>query len=446
MKDKSVYIAMATDVLHAGHIAVIQEGMKYGEVIVGVLTDEAIAAYKRVPVLSYEQRKTLFESIRGVSRVIPQTSLDYTQNLFQLRPDYVVHGDDWRCGVQSKVREAVIRTLQAWGGKLIEVPYMTELSESCEGTIYKAIRNTPDYRRALLKKMLRLKPYIRVMEASNGLSGLIVENLKLEEEEKGRVREFDAIWLSSLCDSTSKGKPDNELVDLTSRIHTVNEIMEVTTKPLLFDGDTGGQAEHFAYNIKTLERLGVSAIVIEDKKGLKRNSLLGTEVVQELEDMDIFCEKIRIGKKAQITKDFMIFARIESLIAGFPMEEALKRAFAYVEAGADGIMIHSKEADGGEVFAFMRQFQERFAQVPVILVPTTYNQYTEEELHLRGAKIIIYANHLLRSAYPAMVKTARTILEDGNSKRASQEYCMPIKEVIHLINGGGNSDKYKKFL
>lgn len=433
---KKVYIAMATDILHSGHIDIIKEGIQYGDVIIGVLTDEAIAAYKRVPVLSYEQRRNIFENIKGVCRVVPQTSLDYTENLLRLKPDYVIHGDDWNNGIQSKVREKVIHTLKAWGGELIEIPYKHELEEGNVSTSYKKMLNTPDNRRALLRKMLKLKPYIRVMEASNGLSGLIVENARIEDEENSCIREFDAIWLSSLCDSTLKGKPDNELVDLTSRVQTLNEIMEVTTKPILFDGDTGGKAEHFAYNVKTLERLGVSAVVIEDKKGLKQNSLFGTQVTQELEDIDVFCEKIRIGKQAQNTEDFMIIARIESLIAGFPPEEALKRAYAYVQAGADGIMIHSKEADGREVFAFLEQFLKQYHKVPVVLVPTAYHHYTERQLHEKGAKVIIYANHLLRSAYPAMVKTARMILEDECSQRASETYCISINEVLHLINGG----------
>lgn len=436
MKDKCVYIAMSADLIHSGHIDVIREGNKYGEVTVGVLTDEAVAAYKEAPVLPYEQRKIIFENIKGVCHVIPQRSLDYTENLRKLKPDFVIHGDDWKCGIQSRVRERVIETLKEWGGELVEIPYRQELSETVSGTSYKSIRNTPDQRRGLLKRMLKLKPYIRVMEASNGLSGLIVETMRLEDKERCCIKEFDAIWLSSLCDSTYKGKPDNELIDLTSRINTLNEIMEVTTKPVLFDGDTGGKTEHFGYNIRTLERLGVSAIVIEDKRGLKQNSLLGTEVLQELEDINVFCQKIRIGKQAQLTEDFMIFARIESLIAGFGTDEALKRAYAYVEAGADGIMIHSAEAEGREVFEFLKQFRLKYAGVPVILVPTAYNRFTEEELHGHGAKVIIYANHLLRSAYPAMVKTARMILEDGSSCRASEKYCMPIGEVVHLINGG----------
>ena len=435
-EEKKVYIAMSADVIHNGHINIIEEGSKYGKVIIGLLTDEAIASYKRMPILDYESRKQIFSNIKGVSEIICQDTLDYTKNLELLKPDYVIHGDDWKTGLQSEIRNRVIETLKKWNGQLIEVPYTkgvssTDLSESC-----KQIYNTPDNRRSLLKKLLKAKSYISVMEASNGLTGLIVENVKIENSNEGTVKQFDAMWVSSLCDSTFKGKPDIELVDLTSRINTINEIMEVTTKPIILDGDTGGKTEHFVYNVKTLERLGVSAIIIEDKTGLKKNSLFGTEVKQQLADPNEFADKIRAGKQAQVTRDFMIFARLESLIAGMGIEDALMRAKIYIEAGADGIMIHSKEKDGSEIFNFLKEFRKNYANIPVILVPTTYNNFTEQELCEKGANIIIHANHLLRSAYPAMVKTAKTILENGNSKEASEKYCMPIKEVLELIPGG----------
>ncbi len=432
---KKVYIAMSADFIHNGHMNIIDEGAKYGDVIIGLLTDEAIAMYKRAPLLNYESRKRIFESFKNVKEVVKQDTLDYTNNLRKIKPDYVIHGDDWQKGIQSVIREKVIEVLKEWDGKLIEVPYTvgsncTDLEEQ-----YRSLTNTPDNRRSKLKKLLNLKPYVTVMEASNGLSGLIVENAKEENLEEGKVKEFDAMWVSSLCDSTFKGKPDIELVDLTSRINTINEIMEVTTKPIILDGDTGGKTEHFVYNVKTLERLGVSAIIIEDKTGLKKNSLFGTEVKQILEDPDVFAEKIREGKSALATRDFMIFARLESLIAGKPISDALLRADKYIDAGADGIMIHSKEKDGEDIKKFLKQFRKKYKEVPVIVVPTTYNQFTEEELHSWGANIIIYANHLLRSAYPAMLNTAKQILKDGRSKEASEKYCTPVKEILSIIPG-----------
>ncbi len=435
MEKKKVYIAMSADFIHDGHMNIIDEGAKYGDVIIGLLTDEAIATYKRVPLLNYETRKRIFSSLKNVKEVVKQDTLDYTNNLRKIKPDYVIHGDDWQKGLQSVVRQNVIKVLKEWNGKLIEVPYTignncTDLEEA-----YRTLTNTPDNRRSKLKKLLKLKPYISVMEASNGLSGLIVENTKVENIEEGKIKEFDAMWVSSLCDSTFKGKPDIELVDLTSRINTINEIMEVTTKPIILDGDTGGKTEHFIYNVKTLERLGVSAIIIEDKTGLKKNSLFGTEVKQTLEDPYVFAEKIKAGKDALATRDFMIFARIESLIAGSTVEDALKRADIYIDAGADGIMIHSKEKDGKEIKTFLSAFRKKYQDVPVILVPTSYNQYTEEELYSWGASIIIHANHLLRSAYPAMLKTAQEILKNGRSKEVDK-YCMPIKEILTLIPGG----------
>ena len=433
---KTVYIAMSADVIHSGHINVIEEGAKYGDVIIGLLTDEAIATYKRLPILDYETREKIFKNIKNVSKVVKQSTLDYTENLRNLKPNYVVHGDDWKEGVQALIREKVIEVLKEWGGELIEVPYTKGISSTDLASQYRFLENTPDNRRSKLKKLLKVKPYVRLIDVSNGLTGLIAENIKLEDKKTATTKEFDAMWISSLCDSTFKGKPDIELVDLTSRLNTINEVMEVTTKPIILDGDTGGKIEHFTYNVKTLERMGVSAIIIEDKTGLKKNSLFGTEVKQELDDPEHFAAKIRAGKQAQVTRDFMIFARLESLIAGKGIDDALMRAKIYIEAGADGIMIHSKEKDGKDIFEFMKEFREFSKDIPIVVVPTTYNQFTEEELHEGGANIIIHANHLLRSAYPAMVNTAKSILEHGRSKEASDEYCLPVKEILTLIPGG----------
>ncbi len=430
-KRPTVYIAMSADIIHKGHINIIEEGAKLGDVTIGLLTDEAIATYKRLPVLDYETRERLFLSMRQVSRVVRQNTLSYTENLRLLQPDYVVHGDDWQTGVQSVVRAEVLRELETYGGKLIEVPYTHGVSGSEIDSHLRPLLNTPDMRRGKLRRMLKLKPYLRVMEASNGLTGLIVENVNIDNGD-GTRKEYDAMWVSSLCDSSFKGKPDIELVDITSRINTINEIMEVTTKPIILDGDTGGRTEHFAYTVRTLERLGISAVIIEDKTGLKQNSLFGTDAVQVLDDPHAFARKINTGKKAQVTRDFMIIARLESLIAGMGIDDALMRAKIYIDGGADGIMIHSKEKDGKEIVEFMRRFREYSADVPVVLVPTTYNQYTEEELSAIGGNIIIYANHLLRSAYPAMLHTAEKILQHGRSKEADED-CLPIKEVLRLI-------------
>ncbi len=436
MEKKQVYIAMSTDVLHEGHINVIKEGSKLGDVTIGLLSDEAIATYKRVPFLDYNARKEIFENIKGVTRVVRQDTLDYTDNLRKYKPDIVLHGDDWKTGIQTVVRDKVIETLKEYGGELVEIPYTKGENTSELSKKFTALANTPDTRRASLKKLLTLKPYIRAIDASNGLTGLIAEHAHVFDKERMQNKEFDAMWVSSLCDSTFKGKPDIELVDLTSRLNTINELMEVTTKPIILDGDTGGKIEHFAFNVKTLERLGVSMIIIEDKTGLKKNSLFGTEVKQTLDDPAHFAEKIRAGKQAQNTRDFMITARLESLIAGQSVDDALERAKIYLDAGVDAIMIHSKEKSGKDILEFMRRFREYAKDVPLVLVPTTYNQYTEDELHEHGANIIIHANHLLRSAYPAMMKTAESILRTGHSEEASREYCMPLKQVLELIPGG----------
>lgn len=436
MGRKKVYVTISSDFVHAGILNVVDAAASYGDVIIGALTDEVIASYKRLPLLDFETRKRVYQSLKGVTEVVEQDSIFFRDNLLMIKPDYVVHGDDWKRGLQSNVRKEVIELLSEWGGELIEIPYTFGVSSTGLEQELQSIYGAPDLRRGSLRRMISMKPYIRVMEASNGLSGLIVEKARIEDSDAGLAREYDAMWVSSLCDSSFKGKPDIELVDFTSRINTINEIMDVTTKPIILDGDTGGKVEHFVYNVKTLERMGVSAIIVEDKTGLKQNSLFGTDVPQIQEDPQVFAEKIAAGKKAQTTRDFMIFARIESLIAGAGIEDALMRAKIYIEeGGADGIMIHSKEKSGDDISSFLNSLREDYPDVPVIVVPTSYNHFTEDELAEMGANVIIYANHLLRSAYPAMLETALSILKNKRSKEVDSN-CMSISEVINFIPKG----------
>lgn len=433
MEKKTVYVGMSADMIHPGHLNIIREACKLGSVTVGVLTDAAIASYKRLPYLTYEQRAEIVSSIKGVDRVVSQTTLDYVPNLLQLKPDYVVHGDDWKEGVQKKTRERIIETMAAWGGKVIDVPYTHGVSSTAMNQRLKEIGTTPEVRLKRLRRLIGAKKIVRILESHNGLTGLIVENTNVEIN--GMKQEFDGMWASSLTDSTSKGKPDIEAVDITTRLHDLNDALEVTTKPVIFDGDTGGKIEHFVFTVRTLERLGISAVIIEDKVGLKQNSLFGTDAVQTQDSIEGFCAKIRAGKNAQITDDFMIISRIESLIAGKPVDDALERAFAYVAAGADGVMIHSKNKDGGDIKEFCQRFREQNVMTPIVAVPTTYNHVTEEELASWGVNVVIYANHMLRSAYPAMVNCAKSILTHQRSLEASNDYCMPIKDILTLIPG-----------
>ena len=401
-------------------------------VTVGVLTDAAISSYKRLPYLNYEQRSLIVKNLKGVEEVIPQSTLDYVPNLELLRPDFVVHGDDWKEGVQKETRQRVIDTISKWGGKVIDVPYTKGISSTQLNSKLKEIGTTPEIRLKRLRRLIEAKSIVRICESHSGLTGLIIENTSVEVN--GIRREFDGMWSSSLTDSTSKGKPDIEAVDLTTRLHDLNDALECTTKPIIFDGDTGGKIEHFVFTVRTLERLGISAVIIEDKIGLKKNSLFGTDAIQTQDTIDGFCNKIRAGKRAQITDDFMIIARIESFIAGKGQEDAMERALAYIEAGADGIMIHSKDKSGEDIRLFCKALRLANQSVPIVVVPTTYNHVTEEELSLWGANIVIYANHMLRSAYPAMLNTAKSILSHGRSYEAN-ELCMPVKEILELIPG-----------
>ena len=428
---KKVYIGLAADLIHQGHLNIISEGRKLGSVIIGLLTDEAIASYKRLPLIPFKERKLIVENLKGVKKVIPQTTLDYAPNLEIIKPDYVVHGDDWKTGAQKEVRSTVIKILKKWGGKLIEPKYTKGVSSTDLISAVKAQGITPGKRMETLRRLINSKPIVRILEAHNGLTGLIVEKTSIEEN--GKKIEFDGIWESSLTDSTAKGKPDTELVDFSSRFSTIEEILEVTTKPIIVDGDTGGRIEHFKFRVKTLERLGVSAIIIEDKVGEKRNSLFGTSVSQTQDSIKNFTRKISEGKKSQVTSDFMIIARVESLILKQGMEDALKRTKAYIKAGADGIMIHSKEKDGKEIIDYCKKYNLINNRVPLIVVPSTYAHMTEKELMDLGVNVVIYANQLIRSAYPSMVATAKSILQNKRSKEASNEYCMPIKEILTLI-------------
>jgi phosphoenolpyruvate phosphomutase / 2-hydroxyethylphosphonate cytidylyltransferase len=427
---KGVYVGMSADLIHHGHMNILKAAAALGEVTVGLLTDRAIASYKRLPLMTYDERKQVIENIKYVDRVVPQNTLDYVANLEAYRPKYVVHGNDWKTGAQKTTRERVINTLAKWGGELVEPDYTENISSTKLQAVLKSQGITPSLRRALLKRLLASKPIVRVIEAHNGISALIVQNISVGTP-RG-PREFDALWLSSLTDSTAKGRPDTEFVDRTSRAQTMSDMLEVTTKPIIYDGDTGGPVDHFKLLVKTLERLGVSAVIIEDKVGLKKNSLFGTDVDQTQESIPGFCEKIAAGKNACITDDFMVIARVESLILNQGQADALERSLAYVGAGADGIMIHSRQKDPAEIIEFCKAFREVHPHVPIIAVPSTYSQITETELAEIGVNIVIYANHLLRAAYPAMKRAAECILMHERALEADKE-CMPINEVIRLI-------------
>lgn len=426
---KKVYVGMSADLVHPGHMNILKVAATLGEVTVGLLTDKAIASYKRLPYMTYSQRKSVIENIKGVKEVIPQNTLDYRPNLELLKPDFVVHGDDWKEGVQAKTRQQVIDTLALWGGELIEPSYTDGISSTALNKSLKELGTTPDIRRKRLRRLIDSKEVVRIMETHNALSGLIVENIKANNG-----IEYDGMWSSSLTDSTSKGKPDIEAVDVTARINTVNEIFEVTTKPMIYDADTGGIAEHFVFTVRTLERTGVSAVIIEDKTGLKKNSLFGTEVEQTQDSIENFCAKIKVGKKAQITDDFMIIARIESLILDKGMDDAITRAKAYIEAGADGIMIHSRQKSPDEILEFCKILRDYNENIPIVVVPTSFNQITAKDLSKAGVNIVIYANHMLRAAYPGMKNVAKSILENDRSLEA-EEQLLSIKEILDLIPG-----------
>ncbi len=428
----TVYIGLTVDVLHHGHINLIRKGAEHGDVIIGLMTDRAIAQHKRLPYLTWEQRRDIVASIYGVKRVVKQDSWSYADNIREYKPDIMIHGDDWRTGPDSALRTEAINALDEHGGKLIEVPYTKGVSSGAIMADSLIIGTTPDIRRKSLRRLLDAKPMVRLLEAHSPLSALIGESVN--ETIEGERREFDGFWSSSLTDSTERGKPDIEALDISARLRNINDIFEVTTKPLVMDGDTGGKEEHFELNVRSMERLGISAVIIEDKTGLKKNSLLGNDTAQTQEDVDVFCAKIRAGRSALISEDFMIIARIESLILDKGIDDALIRARAYVAAGAHGIMIHSRQKRPDEVYKFANSFRQEFPTIPLVAVPTSYNSVTERDLQEHGFNMVIYANQMLRSAYPAMKKNARAILRHGRSLEIDEEL-ISISEILDLIPG-----------
>jgi phosphoenolpyruvate phosphomutase len=430
LNERTVYMSFSTEYIHSGHISIINKARRLGRLIVGILSDEAVSSFRRFPLIPFEERKALIENIAGVERVVEQKSLSYAENLRALKPDYVVHGDDWLDGFQKPIRQEVCEVLEEYGGKLVEYPYSNDPKFKELDAKHRAELSMPDIRRGRLRKLINMKGLVTALEAHSGITGLICEKTKVLQD--GKTYQFDAMWLSSLCDSTAKGKPDIELVDMTSRFRTIDEIMEVTTKPIIFDGDTGGLTEHFVYTVRSLERMGVSMVIIEDKTGLKKNSLFGNEVEQTQDSIENFCEKIAAGKNAQKTKEFMICARIESLILEKGMDDALNRAFAFVGAGADAIMIHSRRKDPSEIFEFVEKFRIKDSVTPIVVVPTSFNTVTEEEFKQKGVNVVIYANQLTRTGFPAMQNAARTILEHHRAKECD-DMCMSIKEIINLI-------------
>ena len=428
---KTVYTCFCTDIIHAGHLNIIEQACKYGKVIVGALSDEALIKYNKFPTISLEERIKLYESLEGVDKVVVQNSMMYDEVIEELHPDYVVHGDNWKEGPESAIRENVLKCLASYGGELVEVGYTYNPTVKKIDRQLREKLSMPEYRRKRLRQLLDIRPVVKAIEVHSGLTGLIAEKTVVEHD--GELDQFDAMWISSLCDSTAKGKPDIELVDMTSRFRTIDDVTEVTTKPIIFDGDTGGLTEHFVYTVRTLEKMGVSAILIEDKTGLKKNSLFGTEVEQTQDTIENFSAKIAAGKNAQLTDDFMIIARIESLILERGMEDALERARAFVKAGADGIMIHSRKKDPAEILEFCDKFRQENKQTPIVVVPSSFNTITEEELADHGVNVVIYANQLTRSAFPAMQKTAEDILRFHRAKEVD-ERLMPIKNIITLID------------
>lgn len=428
---KTIYMCFATDVIHEGHLNIVNEAKKYGRIVAGVLCDEAMVRYNRFPSVPFEERVKMVQDIEDIDEVVTQNTIMYDEVVERVKPDYIIHGDNWCEGPEKAIRDNAFSLMEKMGGEVIEVGYTRNENVKKIDDRIKDRLAMPEFRRKRLKQLLKMTPIVKTIEVHSGLTGLIAEKTVVEHD--GELDQFDAMWISSLCDSTAKGKPDIELVDMSSRLRTIDDVMEVTTKPIILDGDTGGLTEHFVYNVRTLERMGVSAVIIEDKTGLKKNSLFGTEVVQTQDSIENFCEKIKAGKQVLRSDDFMIIARIESLILERGMDDALERAHAFVGAGADGIMIHSRKKSPDEILEFCDKFRETNKETPIVVVPTSFNSITEAELAEHGVNIVIYANQLTRSAFPAMENTAKEILMNHRALEVDSKL-MPFKDIITLID------------
>jgi len=429
--NKKVYVGLSADILHKGHINILKIAKKYGDVIVGLLTDEAIASYKKnIPYLNYEKRKVVLANTKYVKKVIPQKTLDYVENLNLVKPDYVVHGDDWKTGVQKKTRSRVIKTLKKWSGKLIEPKYTKNISSTLIKKEMANITSSPDNRVSRLKRLIYSKNIVRVLESHNSLTGLIIDKINIKK--KNQIIEFDGMWSSSLTDSATKGLPDNSSLSFSARISSLQDMLDVTRKPVVFDADNGGQIEHLPFLVRSLERSGVSAIIMEDKIGLKKNSLFKNQSGAKQDSPKDFAKKITKICSTRQSSDFMAIARIESFILGKNLKDAIKRAIIYSKAGADAILIHSKEKTPAQIFSFAKEFKKSKYFIPLVSVPSTYSKVYEKDLIKYGFKLVIYANQLLRAAYPAMQNTAKAILKNSRAFEADKKI-IPIKEIISLI-------------
>jgi phosphoenolpyruvate phosphomutase len=438
---KTVFVVMSAEIFHPGHLNIIKVARDLGEVTVGLATDRFNARYKRLTLMSYEDRKAIVENINGVKNVIAQDTLDLAPILRELRPDYFVHGDDWKFGPLKAVRQQVLEVMQEWGGVLVEPPYTEGISSTKLNAAWRSIGATPETRIRHFRRMLEFQPVVRLLEVHNSLSGIIIERTLVEGNE--RDKEFDGMWYSDLTDSLAKGKPNSSFVDLTSRINTIHGILESTTKPLIVEAGNGGITEHFVSTVKTLERLGVSAVVIADKVGYEGAvfSLNGNEPVQE--DVNDFARKIASGKKTQVNKDFSIITQINSLVMHEDVENALRRARVYIEAGVDALMIHSNVETLTDFFEFCRSYRNLEDKVPLLAAIPARSSLDEDQLISAGVQFIVYPDQLLRAAYTSMLNAAKTLLIQARASDVDELYA-PISEICDFVPGawgqGGKAD------
>ncbi len=409
--DKTVYVGMSADLVHPGHINLLREAASLGRVTVGLLTDRAISSYKRMPFLTFEQRRAVIEHIAFVTAVVPQDTLDYTDNLRLLRPDFVVHGDDWRNGVQAQTRRRVLDVLREWGGTLVEPPYTEGISSTALRMAAMDIGFAPGVRQRRLRRMLDCKPLVRVMQAHDGLSAHIVD--RLEETTQGAPREYDAIWVDSLAGAPIRGKPDPLPFDLSSRLVTLHEILDATTKPLICNAGGAGHAAGVTAAVRTLERIGVSAIVIDTEVTDRRAVPAMAASAPPQDDMAAFIREIAAARDARVTPDFMIIARINDRTRDCGADRMMARAAAGVDAGADAVMCDSDPVNPDGIFDLCRRYRRLMNGHPLLVGLSGTEGLQEHDLASAGASMVVYTDTLLRAAREAMISAASQVLSCG---------------------------------
>jgi len=404
--EKTVYVGMVGDMLHVGHINILKTAARLGRVTVGVLTDRAVVGYKRLPLLAFEDRVRVVESIADVAAVVPQKTLSYVENLRALRPDYVVHGDDWRYGDQvSRARAEVIATLGEWGGELVEVAYTKGISSTAIHRSGAADALFSGTRQGRLRRLLAAKPTLRIVEAHSGLSAKIAAEVRGPDGATG----FDAVWQSGLTDAIHRGKSDGGAVDRGRRLQAVEEILDAGPLPLIYDGRAAGRPETVFDLTRALDKAGVSALCLGDRSDPDRTGpeMSPAETVAQIEAVRAACP----------TGAVMAISRIVVAAPGNggsgALDRALDRALALLEAGSDAVMFDSAADTAEPILDIAARLRRQRRDVPLFAAQSDRWGAPIHRFENAGIDAVVYETHLLRATVAPMRRAATALLAEG---------------------------------